>query len=181
MQEHVKLEYLSRYEKEWSEVEIENVADVVAKGAIKYGMLKQDTNKKIVFDMAEWLKLDGESGPFIQYSYARINSLLKKFSYDHSQQINGSLLSHVAEIQMMQHLMNFNSQILLSAEGYKPASMCSYLYDTAKKFNTFYHECSIGHAENEELKKARLSLAYATGLILKEGLSLLGIPVPERM
>ncbi|MBC7457527.1 MAG: arginine--tRNA ligase, partial [Bdellovibrionaceae bacterium] len=95
--------------------------------------------------------------------------------------INGNLLTHVAEIQMMQHLMNFNSQILLSADSYKPASMCSYLYDTAKKFNVFYHECSIGHAENEELKKARLSLAYATGLVLKEGLSLLGIPVPERM
>jgi arginyl-tRNA synthetase len=181
MQEHVKHEYLARYEKEWSEAEIEQVADTVAKGAIKYGMLKQDTNKKIVFDMAEWLKLDGESGPFIQYSYARINSLLKKFSYDHSQKINGSLLSHVAEIQMMQHLMNFNSQILTSADGYKPASMCSYLYDTAKKFNVFYHECSIGNAENEDLKKARLSLAYASGLVLKEGLSLLGIPVPERM
>ncbi len=181
MQDHVKNEYLSRYEKEWSEAEIELVADTVAKGAIKYGMLKQDTNKKIVFDMAEWLKLDGESGPFIQYSYARINSLLKKFSYDHTQKINGSLLSHVAEIQMMQHLMNFNSQILTSADGYKPASMCSYLYDTAKKFNVFYHECSIGNAENEDLKKARLALAYATGLVLKEGLALLGIPVPERM
>ncbi|MBC7458473.1 MAG: arginine--tRNA ligase [Bdellovibrionaceae bacterium] len=181
MQEHVKHEYLSRYEKEWSETEIDQVADTVAKGAIKYGMLKQDTNKKIVFDMSEWLKLDGESGPFIQYSYARINSLLKKFSYDHSLKINGNLLTHVAEIQMMQHLMNFNSQILLSADGYKPASMCSYLYDTAKKFNVFYHECSIGQAENEEVKEARLSLAYATGLVLKEGLSLLGIPVPERM
>jgi arginyl-tRNA synthetase len=67
MQDHVKNEYLSRYEKEWSQAEVELVADTVAKGAIKYGMLKQDTNKKIVFDMAEWLKLDGESGPFIQY------------------------------------------------------------------------------------------------------------------
>ncbi|MBC7753951.1 MAG: arginine--tRNA ligase [Moraxellaceae bacterium] len=181
MEEHVQHEYLNRYEKEWTKTEMEHVADAVAKGAIKYGMLKQDTNKKIVFDMNEWLKLDGESGPFIQYSYARINSLIKKFSYDHSQKINGELLMHAAEIQMMQHLMNFNSQILTSADGYKPASMCSYLYDTAKKFNVFYHECSIGHAENEDLKKARLSLAYATGLVLKEGLALLGIPVPERM
>ena len=181
MQDHVKHNYLSRYEKEWSPAEIELVADTVAKGAIKYGMLRQDTNKKIVFDMAEWLKLDGESGPFIQYSYARINTLIKKFSYDHPQKINGSLLSHVAEIQLMQHLMNFNSQILTSADGYKPASTCSYLYDTAKKFNVFYHECSIGNAQNEDLKKARLALAYATGLVLKEGLALLGIPVPERM
>ncbi len=181
MQEHVKHEYLSRFEKEWTPAEIEMVADIVAKGAIKYGMLKQDTNKKIVFDMNEWLKLDGDSGPFIQYSYARINSLVKKFSYDHSLVIEGKLLNHSAELQLMQHLMNLNSQILSSAEGFKPALMCAYLFDTAKKFNVFYHECSIGNAENEDLKKARLSLAFATGLVLKEGLALLGIPVPERM
>lgn len=181
MKAHVKSEYLARYSGEWSSDEVEQVADIVSKGAIKYGMLKQDTNKKIVFDMNEWLKLDGESGPFIQYSYARINSLLKKFSFDPNTKQNGKLLVHAAETQMMQHLMNFNSQIVTSADGFKPASMCSYLYDTAKKFNVFYHECSIGNAENEDLKKARLSLAFATGLVLKEGLALLGIPVPERM
>ena len=181
MQQQVKTEYLSRYENEWSVDEINQVADVVSKGAIKYGMLKQDTNKKIVFDIKEWLKLDGESGPFIQYSYARINSLVKKFSYDEKNKSDGKLLNHAAEIQLMQHLMNFNSQILICADAYKPASMCSYLYDTAKKFNIFYHECSIGHAETQELKQARLSLAVSTGLVLKEGLLLLGIPVPERM
>lgn len=181
MQQQVKTEYLSRYENEWSVDEINQVADVVSKGAIKYGMLKQDTNKKIVFDIKEWLKLDGESGPFIQYSYARINSLVKKFSYDEKNKSDGKLLNHAAEIQLMQHLMNFNSQILICADAYKPASMCSYLYDTAKKFNIFYHECSIGHAETPELKQARLSLAVSTGLVLKEGLLLLGIPVPERM
>lgn len=180
MKEHVKKEYLSRYINEWSVEEIENVANIVSKGAIKYGMLKQDTNKKIVFDMAEWLKLDGESGPFIQYSYARINSLMKKFSYEDGT-VDGELLVHTAEVQMMQHLMNYNSRIVLSAEGFKPASMCTYLYDTAKKFNVFYHECSIGNAENENLRQARLSLAFAVGQVLKNGLAHLGIPVPERM
>lgn len=180
MKTHVKTEYLARYANEWSPEEVELVADTVAKGAIKYGMLRQDTNKKIVFDMNEWLKLDGESGPFIQYSYARINSLLKKFKLEQAD-VKGELLSHTSEVKLMQHLMNFNSVVLASAEGYKPASLCTYLYDTAKKFNVFYHDCPIGSAETEELRQARLALAAATGAILKNGLGLLGIPVPERM
>jgi arginyl-tRNA synthetase len=181
MKNHVKKEYLSRYETEWSTVETETVADAVAQGAIKYGMLRQDTNKKIVFDMQEWLKLDGESGPFIQYSYARIQSIISKFAVADLNSFDGKLLSHVAEIKLMQHLMNFNSVVLAAAENYKPALICTYLYETAKKFNVFYHECSIGKAETEELKKSRLALASATALILKNGLALLGIPVPARM
>lgn len=197
MRAHVKENYLNRYRNEnseengrekgavWSDKEINSVADTVAKGAIRYGMLRQDTNKKIVFDMNEWLKLDGESGPFIQYSCARINSLIKKVgeSIDTKEleKFDGSLLTHQSEKNLMQHLMNFNSQVLLSAEGYKPASMCTYLYELAKKFNVFYHECSIGQAETQNLKVARLALAKAVGMTLKEGLSLLGIPVPERM
>jgi arginyl-tRNA synthetase len=135
MQAHIKTNYLARYE-DWSEEEKNTVADQVAKGAIKYGMLKQDTNKKIVFEMSEWTKLDGESGPFIQYSYARINSLLKKLEFKKESEFNGSVLTHASELKLMQHLMNFNTVALNAAENYKPAAMCSYLYDTAKKFNT---------------------------------------------
>lgn len=181
MKSHIKSEYLNRYAGEWTAEEVATVADQVAKGAIKYGMLKQDTNKKIVFDMNEWTKLDGESGPFIQYSSARINSLLKKFSFDAKAEFAGDVLSHASELKLMQHLMNFNSVVLNSAENYKPASLCSYLYDTAKKFNSFYHDCPIGTAETPDLKKSRLALAYSTGVTLKHGLSLLGIPTPERM
>jgi arginyl-tRNA synthetase len=179
MREHVSNEYLSRYKNEWPQPEIEEVADIVAKGAIRYGMLRQDTNKKIVFDMNEWLKIDGESGPFIQYSYARINSLRKKFEMkDH---LDGKLLSHPSEIKLMQHLMNFNTVVVNATENYKPSALCTYLYETAKKFNVFYHDCSIGNAESEQLRQDRLALSAATGLILKEGLQLLGIPVPDRM
>ena len=180
MKDHVKTQYLSRYKDEWSVDEIEVVADIVAKGAIKYGMLRQDTNKKIVFDMNEWLKLDGESGPFIQYSYARINSLLKKFKQE-GNDFDGELLSHSSEIKLMQHLMNFNSVILASSQGYKPSALCTYLYETAKKFNVFYHDCPIGNVDDADLRKARLALSAAVGLVLVNGLSLLGIPVPERM
>jgi len=179
MKAHVKAEYLNRYEGEWSSDEIELVSDQVAQGAIKYGMLKQDTNKKIVFEMNEWTKLDGESGPFIQYSYARINSLLKKIKSTAA--VDDVLLTHPNELKLMQHLMNFNTVVLNAAENYKPAALCSYLYDTAKKFNSFYHDCPIGSAESESLKASRLALALSTGLVLKNGLALLGIPVPERM
>ena len=180
MKAHVKSEYLTKYAGEWTPAETEAVADAVAKGAIKYGMLRQDTNKKIVFDMNEWLKLDGESGPFIQYSYARINSLRRKFNFE-SEKFDSKLLIHASEIKLMQHLMNFNTVILSAAENYKPAALCTYLYDTAKKFNIFYHDCPVGTAETPELRQARLALSAATGEILKQGLSLIGIPVPERM
>lgn len=181
MKEHVKIQYLARYKDEWSEAEVEQVANEVAKGAIKYGMLRQDTNKKIVFDMNEWLKLDGESGPFVQYSGARINSLLKKLNYEATKKTDLSLLQHSSEMKLMQHLMNFNTTVLSAAEHYKPALLCTYLYETAKKFNVFYHDCSVGQAETQGLKEARLALSAATGAVLKQGLELLGIPVPERM
>ena len=180
MKAHVKTEYLSRYNGEWTESEVETVADTVAKGAIKYGMLRQDTNKKIVFDMNEWLKLEGESGPFVQYSYARINSLLKKFAQV-DEKFDAALLTHPSELRLMQHMMNFNTVVLSAAENYKPAALCTYLYDAAKKFNTFYHDCPIGTAENAGLRSARLALSKGAGLILKNGLALLGIPVPEKM
>lgn len=181
MEQMVKDQYLSRYKDEWSEQEIEDVASKVAKGAIFYGMLRMDNNKQIIFDMKEWLKLDGESGPFIQYSCARIESLCRKLGYDEKKQANWSLLSAPAEINLATYLMHFNTTVLSAAENTKPALVCNYLYDLAKKFNQFYHDCPIGTAESEDLKTARLALASATGRVLKNGLGLLGIPAPAKM
>ncbi len=181
MQDLVKTKYLSRYESDWSATEIDLVASQVAKGAIKYGMLRIDPSKKIVFDMEEWLKIDGESGPFIQYSFARISSLVRKLNFDINKTTNWSLLTHPAEHQLATHIMNFNGVALSSTENYRPSTLCTYLYELAKKFNYFYHECSISGAETEDLKHARLALSVATGNTLKKGLELLGIPVPERM
>lgn len=180
MEDAVKTNYLARYENEWSKEDINRIATQVAQGAIKYGMLRMDTNKKIVFDMNEWLKIDGESGPFIQYSLARIQSLIRKIGAP-SSQVQWGQLVHPAERKLMISLMNFHSIVLGSAENYKPHLMCTYLYETAKRFNLFYHECPINTAETEELKQARLALSEATGLVLKKGLELLGIPAPEKM
>jgi arginyl-tRNA synthetase len=181
METMVKAQYLERYKAEWDPSEISLVAEQVAKGAIKYGMLRIDNNKKIVFDMNEWLKLDGESGPFIQYSYARINSLCRKLGFQSAKSVDYSLLTHQAERKLIQGLIHFNTVAVRAAEEYRPSLLCTYLYEVAKKFNYFYHECSIGQAETVELKEARLSISFCTGQILKEGLALLGIPVPERM
>lgn len=180
MEAMVKEKYLTRYLQEWSADEINQTASQIAQGAIKYGMLKIDTNKKIVFDMDEWLKIDGESGPFIQYSYARVNSLCEKLGYQKTK-VDWTLLSHQTEKNLCQHLLNFNTVVLNCAETYRPSVLCTYLYELAKKFNVFYHECSIGQAETAELKHARLSLSHAVGETLKQGLALLGIPAPRRM
>ncbi|GIL17331.1 MAG: arginine--tRNA ligase [Oligoflexia bacterium] len=180
MEQMVKDQYLSRYAGEWTQAEIDLVATQVAQGAIKYGMVKIDNNKKIVFDMNEWLKIDGDSGPFIQYSSARIHSLCRKLGYD-ERSVNWSLLVHASERQLMQSMMNFHQVVIQAAETYRPSIICTYLYDLAKRFNLFYHECSIGQAGSEDLMRARLALSYCVGEVLSHGLGLLGIPTPERM
>lgn len=180
MEEHVKTNYLSRYENEWPKEDIELIASQVAKGAIFYGMLRMDTNKKIVFDMNEWLKLDGESGPFVQYSYARIASLGRKFPRQATAP-QWNLLTHASERQLMQSLAGLNTAIATAAENFKPAAICSYLYDIAKSFNGFYHECPIGTEKDAAVREARLALAEAVGKTLKQGLAVLGIPAPEKM
>jgi arginyl-tRNA synthetase len=183
MEQMVKEKYLSRYQNEWSVEEINLVASQVAQGAIKYGMVKIDNNKKIVFDLDEWLKIDGESGPFIQYSVARINSLCKKMNFDqiNAKVLNWSVLNHSSERKLFQALMNFNTVVLQASETYRPSVLCTYLFELSKRFNLFYHDCSIGQAETEELKQARLALSFCAGAVLKKGLEVLGIPSPERM
>ena len=184
MEAFVREKYLSRYAGEWSEDEVTLVASQVAQGAIKYGMLRMDVNKKIVFDMEEWLKLDGESGPFVQYSCARVSSLCKKLGWTESMASHAhdwGQLREPAERNLARALLGFNGIAAGAAEHFKPASMCSYLYELAKTFNVFYHECPIGGASSPELRAARLALAAATGESLKRGLALLGIPAPARM
>ena len=181
MKQTIKTQFLEKYRGEWSNEEIELVSNQVASGAIKYGMIRQDSNKKIVFEMAEWLKVEGESGPFIQYSAARINSLIQKFGKPDIDQKLAKLLTHNSELKLLNHVSQFLLEIQYAAQNYKPATLCTYLYELAKKFNGFYHDCSIGQAETADLQKARLMLAQMTLKTLTDGLKLLGIPTPARM
>lgn len=172
--------FLNKYDNEWSKEEIETVANQVAAGAIKYGMTRVDSHKKIVFDMKEWLKLDGESGPYIQYVYARIQSLLEKLDSDKSIADYKSL-THSSENALVNHLSEFNAIVQSCLENYKTHTLCAYLYELAKLFNSFYAECSVANAETKELKAARALLCEAVAITLKQGLSLLGIEAPKRM
>lgn len=179
MQSKIEEDYLKKYEGEWDQAEIDEVAHIVAAGAIKYGMTRYDSNKKIVFDMDEWLRLDGESGPYIQYVYARINSICKKQKPIASPDY--SVLNHQLEKDIINQLSLFNSVIQTSVEQNKTHLLCHYLYHLARAFNSFYAECSILNAENDALKFARLNIARSVAEVLKEGLALLGIKVPQRM
>jgi arginyl-tRNA synthetase len=182
MQDHIKSTYLAKFQNEWTAQETQLIAKQVAMGAIKYGMLKIDPNKKIVFDMNEWIKIDGDSGPFIQYSVARIKSLKRKISTDQSyRQSDLSSLVHKTEKNLLGHLFFFNSTVVLATTQYRPSVLCTYLFQLAQKFNAFYHDCPIATAESPQLKSARLALADAVGQVLEKGLSLLGIPSPEKM
>jgi arginyl-tRNA synthetase len=182
MMSMIQKNYLAKYCDEWTKEEIDQTAHQIALGAIKYGMLRIDTAKKIVFDKDEWLRIDGDSGPSIQYSLARIKSLIKKMSSSLEEvESSWSLLSHEAEKVLIRQGIYFKTVTRQAALQDKPHLLTNYLYDLAKAFNSFYHECSIGHAESLCLKKSRLELCQVIGAILEKGLSLLGIPSPSRM
>lgn len=181
MRNTIKDNYLNRYANDWSSEEIETTANIVAQGAIKYGMNKMDSNKKIVFDMNEWLRLDGESGPYIQYAHARIQSLIEKQGGNQRVKPQWNKLGHKLELALMLQLSQFNEVVVNSAKDFKTSSICSYLYDLAKTFNHFYQECPIGKLDDEMLKLDRISLAKAVGLTIKQGLEILGIKAPQKM
>lgn len=180
MNEHVTTNYLKRNEEELG-ADIPYIADQVTQGAIKYGMNAMDPNKKIVFKMDEWLKLDGESGPYIQYAHARIMSLLAKNQVSLEGPIAYDTLKEPSELALLVKLAQFNKVIESSAQNLRTAQLCAYLYDLAKLFNSFYHECPIGKVAYQDLKKSRTALAKATAQVLEKGLAILGIPAPNRM
>lgn len=173
----IKEQYLNRYANEWSPEQIESTAQIVAKGAIKYGMTRIDSGKKIVFDMQEWLKLDGESGPYVQYAYARINSMINKLGAPTSNEIHAVAPQ---EKELVAQLMNFHQVVEQATLQYKPSALTGYLYDLSRAYNSFYAECPVGSAA-EPVRSSRLMLSKATALLLQQGLALLGIEAPEKM
>ncbi|MCY4643127.1 MAG: arginine--tRNA ligase [Bacteriovoracales bacterium] len=180
IEETIHHNFLSRY-KDWPKEERNRVAQVIGQGAIKYGMVSVDPNKKIVFHMNEWLRLDGESGPTIQYAHARIQSLLEKAPLVELSRCDFSTLAHPLEEALVVKLMDFNRAVESACAGYKVSLLASYLYDLAKLFNAFYGACPLLKAKTENLKNARLHLAHKVGLVLARGLGLLGIEAPRRM
>jgi arginyl-tRNA synthetase len=135
-----------------------------------------------LFDPAESIDFQGNTGPFIQYTHARIKSLLSKAGYETASVTDTSLEMSGTERDMIILLSKYPLEIAQAAKGFSPASLANYLYEVAKLFNKFYHDIPpIIKEENEGLKQQRLNLSWVTANILKSGMKILGITVPERM
>ena len=150
-------------------------------GALKYYILKVDPKKRILFNPEESVDFQGNTGPFIQYTYARIQSILRK-----ANSVSGSINSkaitlHEKEKELLKQLQIFPETIQLAAENYSPALIANYTYDLVKEFNSFYQNVSILGADHEVEIQFRVQLADAVAKVIKTGFELLGIDVPERM
>ena len=158
----------------------EEVAKKVGVGAVVFTYLKNSREKDIVFDWKEILSFDGETGPYIQYSYARAKSILRRAG-DISDNVDYSKLSSKEEFELVKTLESFNKNILLALDKLEPSILSRYVIDVAKAFNKFYNAHSVLNLDDEVLKNTRLKLVEASTIVIKNGLYLLGIDVVEKM
>lgn len=165
-----------------SDEEIARISEMVGLGALKYFLLKVDPRKNITFNPKESIDFNGNTGPFIQYTYARICSVLRK-AEDEGMKIEG--YSNVApgerEITLIQSLADFPATVQAAGQSYSPALIANYIYDLVKSYNQFYHDCSILKESDAAKRSLRLELSRQTARVVKTGMGLLGIEVPERM
>ncbi|KKQ92574.1 MAG: Arginine-tRNA ligase [Candidatus Woesebacteria bacterium GW2011_GWB1_39_10] len=164
----------------------DEIAEQVALGAVKYAFLKQGIGGDIAFDFESSLSLEGNSGPYLQYTVARCNSVIQKAPTFKDTVLQGAYSNlNEEELSVLRSLPRFSEVISIAAKTYSPNLLCNYLYDLASKFNTFYAHNRIiseeGKTKNEEVGNFRLTLTAGTGQVLKNGLNLLGIQSPERM
>ncbi len=167
-----------------SENERNEIARIVGLGALKYFILKVDARKNMLFNPEESIDFNGNTGPFIQYTYARIRSIMRKAEaegFDLTNTLADNLPINEKEVQLIQKLNSFESVVEQAGKDYSPSGIANYCYELTKDFNQFYHEYSILNAENAEAKTLRLTLAKNVAKTIKNGMQLLGIEVPERM
>ncbi|WP_316811765.1 arginine--tRNA ligase [Pedobacter heparinus] len=151
-------------------------------GALKYFLLKVEPKKRLLFDPSESIDFQGNTGPFIQYTHARIRSLLTKAGYDFSAKGVPEATITATELEMIMLLAKYPAEVSSAAKAYSPATLANYLYEMAKLFNKFYHETPpIIKEENKAFRLHRLNLTFLTADVLKRGMRILGITVPERM
>ena len=167
-----------------TENERNEIARIVGMGALKYFILKVDARKNMLFNPEESIDFNGNTGPFIQYTYARIRSIMRKAEAEGI--VLPSVLPHTLplnekEVQLIQKLNSFETVIEQAGKDYSPSGIANYCYELTKDFNQFYHDYSILNAESVEAKTLRLALAKNVAKTIKNGMQLLGIEVPERM
>jgi len=153
--------------------------ETIGMGALKYFLLKVDPKKRLLFDPNESVDFQGHTGPFIQYTHARIKSVLRKAEYDGGTGTVSTI--SVYERDLIQALGNYPQAIEAAAKDFSPAQLANYVYEVAKVYNKFYHEETILKAEDAQVKQFRLQLSAIAGRVIADSMRLLGIQVPERM
>ncbi len=162
--------------------EVAGITEMVGLGALKYFLLKVDPRKNMTFNPKESIDFNGNTGPFIQYTYARIRSVLRKAA-----EAGMTIGEYTAvkpgerEIALIQRLADYPSVVAEAGRSYSPALIANYAYDLVKEYNQFYHDCSILKEEDEAVRSLRLALSECAASVVKSAMSLLGISVPERM
>lgn len=167
-----------------SEQEKQDIARIVGLGALKYFILKVDARKNMLFNPEESIDFNGNTGPFIQYTYARIRSIMRKAEAEGiklPQQLSTNAPLNDKEIALIQKLNDYKTVVEQAGTDYSPSGIANYCYELTKDFNQFYHDYSILNANSEEEKTARLVLAANVAKTIKNAMQLLGIEVPERM
>lgn len=165
---------------EFSEEELKELYDLIGSGALKYFMLKVDPKKKMLFDPKESIDFNGHTGPFIQYTHARIKSVLRKADFDFTDNLKVAAFDPL-EKEILRWIYDFESVIEESGKNFSPAIVANYVYELTKSYNRFYHELPIIKEENKDVKILRLQLSKACGQTISNAMNLLGIKVPEKM
>ena len=171
--------------KDLSEEERNEIARICGMGALKYFILKVDARKNMLFNPEESIDFNGNTGPFIQYTYARIRSILRK-AEEQGINIPASLETKESpinqkEIDLIQKMQAYGATVEQAGKDYSPSGIANYCYELTKEFNSWYHDYSVLNAEDEQTKVTRLILAKNVAKIIRNGMALLGIEVPERM
>ena len=165
-----------------TEEEIADIAETVGMGALKYFLLKVDPKKNMMFNPAESIDFNGNTGPFIQYTYARIRSVLRRAEAEKLPVADYSDVElNDKETALIRRLSEFGDVVAEAGRTYSPALIANYAYDLVKEYNSFYHDYSILKEENVAVRTLRLEISRQTARVVKSAMALLGIKVPERM
>ena len=165
-----------------TDAEIDGIAEMVGLGALKYFLLKVDPRKNMTFNPAESIDFNGNTGPFIQYTYARIRSVLRRAAEAGMEMTDYSaVIPNDREVALVQRLADFPSVVAEAGRNFSPALIANYCYDLVKEYNQFYHDCSILRETDAAVRSLRLALSEATARVVAAATGLLGISVPERM
>jgi arginyl-tRNA synthetase len=164
----------------YSDAEKAKLYNTIGMGALKYYILKVDPKKRILFDPEESVDFAGNTGPFIQYTYARIQSIIRKANFDFTEKTTIKVL-HEKEKELLKQLELYPEVIQNAAQNHSPALIANYTYDLVKEFNSFYQNVSILGEDNLDRKIFRVQLSNSVSQVIKSAFGLLGISVPERM